>query len=241
MIADPQAALLIDADNLSPEGMERGLAELRQRGLRVTGLRAYGSHDTLAGIKDFLQAHSVRGMVNQGKGTTDAALIVDAMDLLLGQHLPGVVAIGSGDGDFAPLVVRLRESGRRVVCLAQRRKSAEGLDRVYDEVIYVDDAPAAPVKRAAKTVAKKVAVAKTPARKAAPRKQAAVEETVAQRVRRILEEFPGFLHGKEVEMNAVARRLKDEKLMAKNTSSRKFLTTHAPGVELFDNTVRLAR
>jgi len=238
------AALLIDADNLSPDGMERGLAELGERGLNVIVRRAYGSHETLAVIKDFLQAHGVRAVVNQGKGTTDAALVVDAMDLLHGHRLPGVVAIGSGDGDFAPLVVRLREAGCRVLCLAQRRKSSDSLDRTYDEVIFIDGT--ARPKAATQPVIPIAPPVKKPARKAAPRKQAAAakpaepEPTVPQRVRRILEEFPGFLRGRPIELNAVVKRLKDDKLMAKNTNSRKFLAANAPGVEVDDHTVRLA-
>lgn len=218
-----KAALLIDADNVSPEGMVRALAHLRGLDMNVCVRRAYGSHETLVTVREFLQDHGVRGIVNQGKGTTDAALIVDAMDLLHAGTLPLVVAIASGDADFAPLVVRLREGGRQLMCFAQKRKAAEGLERFYDVVVHVDAAAAASAplpKPAAKKVArKKAAPAKPPAPPADP-------------VFTVLQSFPGFLAGHELELNAVVKKLRDEKLMGKGTSVRNFFGKHAPGVEL---------
>src|SRR5690349_20316429 len=94
------AALLVDADNLSPVAIEHAFRELAHQGLQVTLRRAYGGHEKLAGMKDCLLRHGVRGVVNNGKGTTDALLVVDAMDLLHAGRLPGVVAIASSDADF---------------------------------------------------------------------------------------------------------------------------------------------
>lgn len=249
------AALLIDADNLSPEGMSEALARLDAEGLRVTLRRAYGSHETLAAVKDMLQAASFRVIVNQGRGTTDAALVVDAMDLLHAGCLPRVVAVGSADGDFAPLVVRLREAGMRVICFAQRKKAPEGLGRFYDEVIFVDEPPRAVSARP------NLPAAKPPARKAIPKavsgkkpKRAPAQEplplqlplpvsaplstpapeppSVTALVRRVLDSIPGFLDGQEIELNEVVKRLRDEKLMAKSTSARNFFKKHAPDIEL---------
>jgi hypothetical protein len=225
-----RVALLIDADNLSPDGMQRAVEELDRLGLRATLRRAYGSHDTLGNVRDFLSAHSIRAIVNHGRGTTDAALVVDAMDLLYGDCLPGIVAIASSDADFAPLAVRLREAGRRVICFAHRKKAADGLDRVYDEVIHVDG----PAPREAASAQAPVKAIKAPARarKSAPRKQPAPEPTLSDRVRAALHEFPGFARGEELELNAVVKKLKDEKLMSKNTSASKFFAANAPEVEL---------
>lgn len=216
------AALLVDADNLSLEGVVEALAHLSRDGHRVTLRRAYGSHETLAVLKDLLHAESFRAIVNQGKGTTDAGLVVDVMDLLHAGCLPRLVAIGSGDGDFAPLVVRLREAGTRVTCFAQRKKAAEGLHRFYDEVIFVDEprrpVASAPVKRAAA--------------KSTPKAAAPTGPSPTDLVRRLLESFPGFLAGKEIELNEVVKKLRDEKLMAKSTSARNFFKKHAPDVKL---------
>jgi hypothetical protein len=219
-----RAALLIDADNISPDGMAAALRHLRDQDLDVCVLRAYGSHETLAVNKDFLQAHAVRSVVNQGRGTTDAALVVDAMDLLHSGALPQLVAIGSGDADFAPLVLRLREAGHTMVCFAQRQKAADGLERFYAEVVHVDSPSRG-----------KAAAAPAPVRKSAPRKAAKEqppEQTLSDQVWDVLESFDGFREGRDIELNAVVKRLREEKLMGRSTSARSFFKAHAPEVEL---------
>jgi hypothetical protein len=223
--SNPRAALLIDADNLSPEGMATALRHLREQDLDVCVLRAYGSHETLAAIKDFLQLNAVRPVVNQGKGTTDAALVVDAMDLLHAGALPPLVALGSGDADFAPLVLRLREAGRHMVCYAQRQKAAEGLDRFYAHVVFVD---AAKAKAPARKSAKAAAPAPTPTPAPAP----AAADTLGDQVWDVLESFAGFREGKDIDLNAVVRKLREMKLMGRSTGARNFFDQHVPEVEL---------
>lgn len=134
-----KVALLIDADNLPPVAVGLVFEHLHKLGVLVQVRRAYGGHEKLAGMKDVLQRHAVRAFVNQGKGTTDVALVVDAMDMLHLNALPATVAIVSSDADFAPLALRLREVGTHVMCFAKRDNSdADALLRAYDEVIYVD-------------------------------------------------------------------------------------------------------
>jgi len=155
-----EAAILIDADNISDAAtIERGLAHMQEQGWRLTVRRAYGGHEKLSGLKDCLLRHGIRALVNQGKGTTDALLCVDVMDLFHAAELPDIVAIASSDADFAPLAVRLREAGIRVICFAQRAKAAgEELAKVYEQVVYLDDVPAPAAPRPArKAAAKKVA------------------------------------------------------------------------------------
>jgi NYN domain len=133
-----KVALLIDADNLSPASVKEAFEHLTRLGALVSIRRAYGGLEKLVGIKDVLRRYAVSGFVNHGKGTTDVALVVDAMDLLHHGALPTTVAIGSSDADFAPLAARLREAGMRTICFAQKEKAAEELPRSYDEVVYVD-------------------------------------------------------------------------------------------------------
>jgi hypothetical protein len=218
-------ALLIDADNLSPDGMEDAVAQLAQQGLRLSVARAYGSHETLGAIRDFLQRHGVKAIVNQGKGTTDAALVVDAMDLLHAGCLPGTVVIGSGDADFAPLAVRLREAGIKVLCFAQRRKAAAAeLERVYARVVYVDSPSPAPAPAARKTAAKR-----STARKAAPPPP---PPPPADPVRELLDSLPGFAEGQAVALNEVVKKLRDAGLMGRNASASAFFKKQALPVEL---------
>jgi hypothetical protein len=134
-----RVTLLIDADNLPPVAVDLVFEYLHKSGVQVQVRRAYGGHEKLAGMKDVLRKHAVRAFVNQGKGTTDVALVVDAMDMLHLNALSATVAIVSSDADFAPLALRLREAGMRVICFAKRDNSdADALLRAYDEVIYVD-------------------------------------------------------------------------------------------------------
>lgn len=134
----PSVAFLIDADNLSSGGIEEAFEHLRQAEATVQVRRAYGGLEKLAGMKEVLRRHAIQGFVNQGKGTTDVALVVDAMDLLYRGGLPSTVAIGSSDADFAPLAVRLREAGILVICFAQKLISADTLPLAYDKVVFVD-------------------------------------------------------------------------------------------------------
>jgi uncharacterized LabA/DUF88 family protein len=135
-------AIFIDADNLPPSAVDWVFEYLLQLGILVSIRRAYGGHEKLSAMKDALRQHAVRSFVNQGKGTTDVALVVDVMDLLHRQNLPAKVAIMSSDADFAPLAVRLREEGIRVTCFAKLDNSnGEALLRAYNEIIYVDVSP----------------------------------------------------------------------------------------------------
>lgn len=223
------AALLIDADNLPPELAEKAIADLRARGHTITLLRAYGSPETLSAVRDVLQKHAARAIVNQGKGTTDATLVVDAMDLLHAGHLPGTVVIGSSDGDFAPLAVRLRESGRQVLCYAQEHKAdLSTLERVYAEVIALTSraaTPSAPAPAPAPRARKATKKAAAPAAKAPP-------VDAASEVWSLLEEMPQFLDGEPVELNTVVKKLRDARLMARSASATAFFKKLDLPVEL---------
>jgi hypothetical protein len=134
-----EVALFIDADNLPPSAVDWVFEHWRRLEVLVPVRRAYGGHEKLAGMKDVLTKHAVRTFVNQGKGTTDVALVVDVMDLLHRDALPAAVGIVSSDADFAPLALRLREAGTHVLCFAKRDNAdADALLRAYDEVAYVD-------------------------------------------------------------------------------------------------------
>jgi hypothetical protein len=132
--------LLIDADNISGADIDQVFDYLARQNYQVTLRRGYGGHEKLAGMKEMLRFRAVRAFVNQGKGTTDVALVVDAMDLLHNAGLPSVVGIASSDADFAPLALRLREAGIRVLCFANRLIAApESLKMAYDEVVFIDE------------------------------------------------------------------------------------------------------
>ncbi len=174
---------LIDADNLnSGAWVDEAFRVLQETEGPLPVRRAYGSAENLKALADTLCAWAVRPFVNLAltKNTTDMALAVDAMELACQSPTPGLIVIGSGDADFTPLVVRLRERGIRVVCVSERSKMGREALPAYDRVILVGPeqgtAPSAPARKTArKTAAKtsspaaspKPAAAKTPAKKVA--------------------------------------------------------------------------
>jgi hypothetical protein len=238
-------AFLLDADNLSSASdVDQVFEHFRRHGVTVTVRRAYGGTEKLTGIKDVLRKHAVRSFINQGKGTTDAALIIDAMDLLHHDALPAMVAIGSSDADFAPLAVRLREDGIRLICFALRDKAdGDALALVYDEVVYLDGAARAeraeraePAPRAARKapVAKKAVAAPRAAAKAVPAPKASASKVFAtdDEFEDILEAVPALLSGELVPLNDVTKQLRDAKVLGRSAKSTTLLGRYAADFRL---------
>ena len=106
--APRRVMLLIDFDNVSPEVIEQAFgATLADYGA-VHVRRAYCTAEQAQQHAGFLKRLSLRPMVNLsvGKNSTDIALAVDAIDLVIAER-PEVVVIVSSDSDFTPLVGRL--------------------------------------------------------------------------------------------------------------------------------------
>src|SRR5512140_957046 len=235
-------AFLLDADNLSSASdVDQVFDHFRRLGVTVTVRRAYGGTEKLTSIKEALRKHAVRSFINQGKGTTDAALIIDAMDLMHHDALPGMVAIGSSDADFAPLAVRLREDGIRVLCFALRDKAdADALALVYDEVMYLDGGARAergePAPRTARKApaTKKAVAARAPAAKAVPVPKASANRGVAtdDEFEDILEAVPALLSGEQVPLNDVTKQLRDAKVLGRSAKSTTLLGRYAADFRL---------
>lgn len=131
---------LIDADNLnSGAWVEEAFCVLEASEGALPVRRAYGSAENLKGLSEALRAWAVRPFVNLSltKNTTDIALAVDAMEFACQTPAPKMMVIGSGDADFVPLVVRLRERGIRMVCVSERGKMGREAVSAYDRVILV--------------------------------------------------------------------------------------------------------
>lgn len=131
---------LIDADNLSAGAwVDEAFRILEESEGPLPVRRAYGSAENLKGLAEALRVWAVRPFVNLSltKNTTDIALAVDAMELACQSPAPRMVVIGSGDADFVPLVVRLRERGIRMVCVSERGKMGREAVSAYDRVILV--------------------------------------------------------------------------------------------------------
>lgn len=131
-----QAALLIDADNFAdPQAIDAAWAELQAYAGRVSVCRAYGAGPRLEWLRSVWRYLGTRTFPNLPleKNTTDAALIADAVALHFQQGIR-LFAIASGDADFAPLAVRLREWGCEVWCFSMEGIVFRDAETYYDRV-----------------------------------------------------------------------------------------------------------
>lgn len=217
-------ALFIDADNVSPSDLETVFSHLHQEGYLLPVRRAYGGGEKLSGLKEVLRKHAVRAFVNQGKGTTDVLLTVDAMDYLHSSQLLPHAAIVSSDADFAPLSLRLREADIHVICFANRLSSTPGtLALAYEQVVFVGDLPTTGTQSGVilppVIAALPVAHMKAPVVSERPAQHAVlVSQTTTQKpanvfddpliVRRILEVLPGWLPNTVKNLNQIGGPLR---------------------------------
>ena len=78
-------------------------------------------------------------LTQRGKNGADIRIAIDAMETALRHSEITHVAIVSGDSDFTPLVMKLRELGRHVIGLGVRANSSAYLAKACDGFIYYDD------------------------------------------------------------------------------------------------------
>ena len=146
-------AVLIDADNARPSITEGLLAEVAKYGTAHVK-RAYGdwTGTSLKGWKDHLLTQSIQPIqqfaYTTGKNATDAAMVIDAMDLLYSGRFDGFCIVSS-DSDFTRLAARLRESGLTVYGFGER-KTPQPFVAACDKFIYTENltyphSPAVPV------------------------------------------------------------------------------------------------
>ena len=125
MDEEKKYALLIDADNVSSKYIEIVTKEAQTLG-NVTIRRIYGDWTSSSknSWKDSLLENSLTPIQQYnytvGKNSSDSAMIIDAMDVLYTCDVDGFIIVSS-DSDFTKLAMRLRESGKRVVCMGESK------------------------------------------------------------------------------------------------------------------------
>ena len=135
-------AVLIDADNAQPTMIEELLAEVAKFGTAHVK-RAYGdwTGTSLKGWKEQLLAQSIQPIqqfaYTRGKNATDAAMVIDAMDLLYSGRFDGFCIVSS-DSDFTRLAARIRESGMTVYGFGER-KTPKPFVVACDKFIYIEN------------------------------------------------------------------------------------------------------
>jgi hypothetical protein len=211
--------LLIDADNVSLDVIEQAVPWVHKHYGGPHVRRAYCTAESAVKHQSAFKRLAIRPMVNlaAGKNSTDIALAVDALELVIAER-PQVVVIASSDSDFAPLVARLRERGCRVVGVGQDGKTGDETIGVYDDyevLSHRKPARAAPAKAPApRAPAKKAAAKRPPAKKAAT-------PALPDKARAILEALPALAAGERLELRVAAERLREAGLLSRSGSSTK--------------------
>ncbi|MEP2234932.1 MAG: NYN domain-containing protein [Alteripontixanthobacter sp.] len=118
-------ALLIDADNTTPQGIDPVLTVMAELG-QVNIRRAYGNFakDNLSKWDKITNKFGIRPQqqfdVSKGKNATDMAMTIDAIDLLYQGKVDGF-GLMTSDSDFTPLVTRLRQDGIVVYAFGEKK------------------------------------------------------------------------------------------------------------------------
>src|SRR5438445_10199784 len=138
----PRFAVLIDADNTSPQiagGLFEEVAKFGEASVR----RIYGdfSNSQLKSWADILQKHAIdpyqQFAYTKGKNASDIALVIDAMDLLHSGRFDGFCLVSS-DSDFTRLAARIREHGVDVFGFGEQ-KTPESFRQACRRFIYTEN------------------------------------------------------------------------------------------------------
>lgn len=148
---DHNLAVLIDFDNIAKGARLEGLGEfdirlvirrLQDMG-RILVARAYCDWERWPRHRMRLAESGVTmvelpatGHGDKNRG--DIALVVDAMEMAFTRQYLDTFVILSGDSDFTPLVVRLKELNRRVIGIGTRGSTSRLIANVCDEFMFYD-------------------------------------------------------------------------------------------------------
>lgn len=166
---EDRIALFIDFENLALGARDRGgkldmsvvMDALSERG-RIVTRRAYADWNLFAEHRqglvnqriEMLEIPQRTGMVR--KNAADIKLAVDAIELAYARDFVTTFVIASGDSDFTPLVLKLRELNKRVIGVGVEGSTSELLPGACDEFLFYErllgpgTAGAAPRKRSRK-------------------------------------------------------------------------------------------
>ena len=150
---DPEEriALFVDFENMAIGAKERGVKldmgvimdALSERG-RVVIRRAYADWNLFSDHRQGLVAQRIEmlevpqrtGMVR--KNAADIKLAVDALELAFQREFVTTFVVASGDSDFTPLVLKLRELNRRVIGVGVEGSTSELLPGACDEFLFYE-------------------------------------------------------------------------------------------------------
>lgn len=134
-------AVLIDGDNIPSAYVKEMMEEIAKYG-NPTIKRIYGdwTDPGLTKWKNVLLENAITPIqqyaYTKGKNATDSAMIIDAMDVLYSEKVNGFCIVSS-DSDFTRLATRLREAGKKVYGIGEK-KTPEPFVVACDKFIYIE-------------------------------------------------------------------------------------------------------
>ena len=148
---EERIALFIDFENLALGARDRGekldmaviMDALTERG-RVVARRAYADWNLFSDYRQGLLSQRIEmieipqraGMVR--KNAADIKLAVDALEVAFQRDFVTTFVVGSGDSDFTPLVLKLRELNKRVIGVGVEGSTSELLPGACDEFLFYE-------------------------------------------------------------------------------------------------------
>jgi Fe-S-cluster formation regulator IscX/YfhJ len=134
-------AVLIDGDNIPSAYVKEMMEEIAKYG-NPTIKRIYGdwTNPGLTKWKNVLLENAITPIqqyaYTKGKNATDSAMIIDAMDVLYSGKADGFCIVSS-DSDFTRLATRLREAGKKVYGIGEK-KTPLPFVVACDKFIYIE-------------------------------------------------------------------------------------------------------
>ncbi len=141
MIENTKLAVLIDGDNVPSKYIKEMMEEITKYGT-PTIKRIYGdwTKPHLIKWKNVLLENAISPIqqygYTTGKNATDSAMIIDAMDILYSGDVNGFCLVSS-DSDFTKLATRLREAGKVVYGIGEK-KTPDPFIVACDKFIYLE-------------------------------------------------------------------------------------------------------
>lgn len=141
MNKENKIAVLFDADNVPYIHVKEMLDEITKYG-NPTIKRIYGdwTKPTVSGWKSVLLENAIvpvqQYSYTTGKNATDSAMIIDAMDILHLDQVDGFCIVSS-DSDFTRLATRLREAGKFVIGMGEK-KTPKPFIVSCDKFVYIE-------------------------------------------------------------------------------------------------------
>jgi hypothetical protein len=144
-------AVLIDFENVAAGAQKEGLGRFdvslvmdrfKEKG-RILVARSYADWGRFARFKKGLLMEGVQlfELTSHGmndKNRADVALVVDCMELAFTKDYVDTYVIISGDSDFTPLVMKLKEMNKRVIGCGTRRSTSRLIVEACDEFVFYD-------------------------------------------------------------------------------------------------------